>query len=179
MQQVIVVSGHLVDTPDRAVPRFPETRVPWVTGRVEAVFDEWQVAPSTTLICGGARGADIIAAEAALARGARTVVCLALPPDRFAEQSVDLPGTDWVARFRRLLDVADVRELSDPPAGDAVFARTNEWMVDLARSMHPEPRALLIWNGRAGDGVGGTADMVDRLGYDRDDPRVRIIDPTP
>ncbi|GIJ57329.1 hypothetical protein [Virgisporangium aurantiacum] len=179
MHQVIVASGHLVDAPDRPVPRFPQERVPWVTGQIEAVFDEWQVGPSTTLICGGARGADIIAAEAALARGAHVVVCLALPPDRFVEQSVDLPGTDWAARFRRLLEVADVRELRDPPAGDEVFTRTNEWMVDLARSLHPEPRAVLVWNGQAGDGVGGTAHMVHRLGYDRDDPRVRVIDPTP
>jgi hypothetical protein len=179
VQQVIVVSGHLVDIPDRPVPRFPEERVPWVTGQVEAIFDEWRVDASTTLICGGARGADIIAADAALARDARVVVCLALPRDRFVEQSVDLPGTDWAARFDRLLDVADVRELRDPPAGNAVFARTNEWIVDLARSMHPEPRALLVWNGQAGDGAGGTADMVDRLGYHRDDPRIRIVDPTP
>ena len=179
VHQVIVASGHLVDTPDRSVPRFPDERVPWVTGQVEAIFDEWQVTASTTLICGGARGADIIAAEAALARGARIVLCLALPPDRFIEQSVDLPDTDWVTRFRRLLAVADVRELRDPPAGDAVFARTNEWIVDLARSTHPEPRALLIWNGQAGDGAGGTADMMDRLGCDRDDPRIRVVDPTP
>jgi hypothetical protein len=179
VQQVIVVSGHLVDTADRPVPRFPEARVPWVTRQVEAVFDEWRVAPSTTLICGGARGADIIAAEAALARGARVIVCLALPPDQFVEQSVDLPDADWAARFRRVLAAADVRELQDPTAGSEVFARTNVWIIELARSMHPEPRALLIWNGQAGDGVGGTADMVHRLGYDREDPRIRIIDPTP
>lgn len=178
-KQVIVVSGHLIDTADRPVPRFPEDRVPWVTGQIETILDEWQVAASTTLICGGGRGADIIAAEAALARGARVVVCLALPPDRFVERSVDLPGTDWAERFHHLLTVADVRELRDPPAGNAVFARTNEWIVDLAQSMHPEPRALLIWNGQAGDGAGGTADMVDRLGYDRDDPRIYIVDPTP
>jgi hypothetical protein len=181
--QVIVVSGHLVDVPERPVPRFPGHRVPWVIEEVGKVFDDWRVGTSTTVICGGARGADIIAAEAGLARSARVVLCLALSPGRFIEQSVELPGTDWVPRFRRLLTAADVRELrdavDDPPTGDAVFARTNEWMVDLAKAMHPEPRALLVWNGKAGDGVGGTADMMRRLGYGRDDPRVRIIDPTP
>ena len=30
-----------------------------------------------------------------------------------------------------------------------------------------------------GDGPGGTADLVRQLGYDLDDPRVRVIDPTP
>ena len=37
----------------------------------------------------------------------------------------------------------------------------------------------LVWNGEPGDGPGGTADMVDRLGYPMTDGRLRIIDPTP
>jgi hypothetical protein len=177
--RVILVSGHLVDAPDRLVPRFPQARVPWVVDRVREVFDEWEVGPATTVIAGGARGADILAAEEGLVRGAAVILCLACPPERFVRESVELGDTDWADRFRRLLAVADVRQLADPPDGAAVFARTNEWMADLARRMDPQPRALFVWNGREGDGVGGTADMVRRMGFGPGDPRLRIIDPTP
>jgi len=54
-------------------------------------------------------GADILAAEAGLERGARVVLGLALPPEEFEQRSVVLPGTDWQARFRALLDRSEVR----------------------------------------------------------------------
>ncbi|HET9517847.1 MAG TPA: hypothetical protein VFO77_08990, partial [Actinoplanes sp.] len=61
--RVVLVSGHLVDGPERPEPRFPADQVSWVTDRVADVLDLWRVGPGTTLVCGGARGADIIAAE--------------------------------------------------------------------------------------------------------------------
>jgi hypothetical protein len=86
----------------------------------------------------GARGADIIAAEEAYARGARIAVCLALPRDEFRHRSVELPGTDWGARFHRLLGASEVRELTEQggpaPIGDEAFSRANDWMVELAAS---------------------------------------------
>lgn len=181
MTHVVLASGHLVDAADRSVPRFPQSRVPWVADQVRAAFDDWHVGTDTTVITGGARGADIIAAEEANVRGARVLLCLALPPDEFERGSVDLPGTDWRSRFRRLLHVGDVRVLdraADQP-GEPVFARANAWMVDLARQLDPRPRAVIVWDGKLGDGPGGTADLIDKLGYGTDDPWLRTIDPTP
>jgi hypothetical protein len=178
--RTLLVSGHLVDAPDRPRPRFPQHTVGWVTDRVRETLDGWNVGAGSTVITGGARGADIIAAEEAHDRGASVMLCLPLPPDEFERRSVDLPGTAWAARFRRLLAVAEVRVL--PPAtdaeGDDVFARANAWMVELARQRDPHPCALIVWDGRPGDGPGGTADLVRRLGYRIDDPHVRVIDPT-
>jgi hypothetical protein len=152
--RVVLVSGHLVDAPDRPEPRFPPSRVPWVASRVREAFEDWHVGSGTTIICGGARGADIIAAEVGHIRGAHVMLCLALPPAEFERQSVDLPGTDWGERFRRLLSVAEVQELptsagdaGEPTIGDQVFARANEWMVDLARRIDARPHALIVWDG--------------------------------
>ncbi|HXZ74114.1 MAG TPA: hypothetical protein VEH31_25015 [Streptosporangiaceae bacterium] len=145
-------------------------------------FDDWHVGPGTTVISGGARGADIIAAEQGHARGARVVLCLALPPAEFQRRSVDQPGTDWGTRFRRLLSVAQVQELpataSEAPEDGQVFARANQWMVDTARAIDARPHALIVWDGTAGDGPGGTYDMVRRLGYSPHDPHLRLINPT-
>jgi hypothetical protein len=52
-------------------------------------------------------------------------------------------------------------------------------MVDTVRAMDDRPYVVVVWDGRGGDGPGGTGDLVRRLGYAPDDERVRVIDPTP
>jgi hypothetical protein len=180
---VVVVSGHMVDAPDRPVPRFPPTEIDRVTIDAAAALDRWGVDETTTLVTGGARGTDIIVAELARTRGASVVLCLALPPEAFNERSVALPGTDWSQRFAALLEVADVRVLDtevDSAAGDDAFERTNAWIIQVAHALGgPRPHTVLVWDGNTGDGPGGTGDFARRLGYDGPDERVAIIDPTP
>jgi hypothetical protein len=178
----VVVSGHMVDAPDRPAARFPPSQVERVTSETAAALDRWGVDRSTTLVTGGARGADIIVAELAHERGAQIVMCLALPPSVFVDRSVALPGTDWSERFRALCEVAHVRVLEDSSASpdDEVFARANLWMLEVARGLGgPRPHAVLVWDGRSGDGPGGTHDLARRLGYTEPDERLVIIDPTP
>ncbi|WP_139173779.1 hypothetical protein [Geodermatophilus telluris] len=179
--RAVLVTGHMVDLPDRASPRFPQDQVPRVTAEVRDVLRAWQVGPGSTVVCGGARGADLIVAEEARARGAHVVLCLALPREDFVRRSVDIPGTDWAERFDRVAAAAEVRVLDgvDGGAPDDVFARANAWMVEVARRLDPHPHAVVVWDGRRGDGPGGTADMVALLGLGAPDPRVRVIDPTP
>ena len=180
---VVVVSGHMIDAPDRKEPRFPPSRVERVARELEQAFDAWGVGAGTTILCGGARGADILAAEVGLRRGASVYVCLALPPDDFERGSVALPGTDWAARFRSVLERAEVE--INAGADDAttdgadVFGRANARLVELANSRADRPHAALVWDGGRGDGPGGTADLVRRLGFRGPDPRACVIDPTP
>jgi len=134
------------------------------------------------VITGGARGADLIVAEQALARGAKVVVCLALPQEEFERRSVELPDSDWVDRFRRILKAADVRHLAEHAgaiSGDDVFAAANHWMVEVATAIDPKPHAVVVWDGKQADGPGGTRDLVQRLDVTRPDPRICVIDPTP
>lgn len=175
--RVIVASGHMVDAPDRPNPRFPAYEVPRVAAEVRDVLKGWRVGDGTTLITGGARGGDIIAAEAARARGAALRLVLALPPDQFEHTSVAIPNSDWSSRFRALLEVSDV-EIVSQTDGD-VFARTNEAIIAHARRIDPELHALVVWDGERGDGAGGTSDFVKRLGLEEDDPRLQVIDPRP
>jgi hypothetical protein len=175
---VVVVSGHMVDTPDRPRPRFPPQELPRVAMEVRHALAEWSVGQETTLVTGGARGADIIAAEEARARNAALRLVLALDPDEFVARSVRIPGTDWEQRFRALLPKADI-EVIDGPDDDELFARTNQRIIDVARQIHPRPHAVIVWNGEEGDGPGGTRDFVSQLGHDLDDDSVAVIDPTP
>ena len=178
--QVVVGSGHMVDAPERREPRFPPDQVARVTAEIGSALDDWGVDEGTTVVTGGANGADIIITEECVRRGARALLCLALPPDEFEKRSVELANSDWIARFRSLLDRAEVRVLADPPDGDELFAATNRWVVDTARSIdETEPHTVLVWNGGEGDGPGGTRDFVRLLGYDGPHPNVRVVDPTP
>lgn len=62
-----------------------------------------------------AAGADIVVAEALVARGAELHLVLPAPPEVFREASVATAGDDWAARFDRLLaEAASVKIL--PPA---------------------------------------------------------------
>ncbi|MFJ8207542.1 hypothetical protein [Micromonospora chalcea] len=175
---VVLASGHLVDRPDRRAPRFPERIVPLVASAIADALDRWQVAEGSVVVCGGARGADMLSAEAALARGAQVILCLAAPTEEFVAESVRLPGTEWEERFRRLLSHAEVRHIPTTNMGTNKFARTNAWMVGTVRELTSTPYALLVWDGEVGDGPGGTQDMVERLGYSLTDPHIEIIDPT-
>jgi hypothetical protein len=176
--RAVVVSGHMVDTPDRGRPRFPPSQVPRVSAAIRSALMRWDVGAETTLITGAARGADIIAAEHALERSARVRVVLALPHEEFERRSVALPGTDWAERFRRVLDQADVEVLEGPHDDDA-FGRANARIIQVAKEIDEHPRAAVVWNGQEGDGPGGTRDFVRRLGYAGPDEHVCVIDPTP
>ncbi|MEV0308825.1 hypothetical protein [Nonomuraea fuscirosea] len=180
MRRVLVVGGHLVDRPGRVPPRFPQHRVEAVTAAMGEVLDAWEVGPGTTVICGGARGADLIGAGLALERGAPVRLCLALPPAEFARRSVDLPGTGWHARFEEVRARAEVEVLPTGAAvGDEVFVLVNAWMAEEAYALDERPRAVVVWDGKTGDGPGGTADLVALLGRDDAGARIRIIHPDP
>lgn len=177
--QAVVVSGHMVDRPGRPQPRFPPEQVPRVATKVRDQLDLWTVGPGTTLLTGGARGADIIAAEAALERGAAVRLVLAREPDAFVSDSVSLPHTDWAERFHQLIGRPEVDVEIVGGGDDDVYARTNERIIERAREVDDHPLALIVWNGEEGDGPGGTSDFVARLARVSGEDRVVIIDPTP
>jgi uncharacterized protein len=179
---VVVVSGHMVDAPDRRTPRFPADQLPRVTSEIRQALKRWGVGPGTTVVAGGARGADIIVSEQALELGARLHVCLALAADEFERRSVALAGTDWSARFRALLARATVEVVSGaaraPTPSGLVFERANRRILELGRSLAPgTPHALIVWDGQESGERGGTQDFVARLGSIADD-RIAVVDPT-
>jgi hypothetical protein len=172
----------MLDAPDRSSPRFPADQVLRVRREINAVMARWDLGPDTILICGGARGADILAAEAAYDRGATIRLCLALPPDEFRARSVAIAGTDWADRFDSLMRISEVSVLDEHPRADGrgdVFALTNDWILQSARDLYDERvHAIVVWNGKGGDGPGGTADFVKKLDFDPADGTVAVIDPT-
>ena len=76
------------------------------------------------------------------------------------------------ARFRCMPE-----ELGPTPPGDSAYARNNDWQLRLALARGVERvRFIALWDGRPGDGGGGTADMVEEAR--RLVAAVHLIDPT-
>lgn len=184
--KLLFASGHRTDEPDRPEPRFPESQVGPVRDQIRRQLEDWGVGPGWTLITGGARGCDLLAAEEARALGADLRICLAMPRDAFIGRSVRTghanPARDWVALFDEICTDAQVELLpsrwqpEDPESSEA-FTRANDWMLSELRA-DPEPHALLVWDGKGG-AEGGTWKVVSEVS-DRTDgaARCKIIDPT-
>lgn len=147
-------------------------------------LDAWGVGAGDLALCGGANGADLLLAEICRDRGARILLLLAFPVERFIEESVELPGTGWAERFLTLAQDprCETRILEEHlehlPEHVNPFEYTNEWLLQTAlEEAEPgKPALLLVWNGQAGDGPGGTSHFYDtaaRLGLS-----IAVIDPT-
>lgn len=176
--RVVVVSGHMTDRPDRPVPRFPEATVWRVRLEVARQLAHWGIGAGDVLICGGARGADLIAATEALRLEARVHLVLAEPDDAFVANSVAGAAPDWVGAFRDVRSRAESVDVIDPPTDGSIHEAANRSMLDHAMALDATARfGLLVWNGATGDGPGGTAHMASEM--KRLDMERYGIDPTP
>jgi hypothetical protein len=173
--RVLLFTGHRIDAPGRAVPRFPARAEPLARQMIEAVVDRERALAGTGRViglAGGASGGDIIFLELCAEKGIETELFLAGPRDAFVAASVQDAGHEWVERFNRVYESRPFRQLGNSLElprwsrtldGYSVWQRNNLWLLNHAL-VHGAERVTLIalWNGEAGDGPGGTADMVER-----------------
>lgn len=181
-RKVLVASGHMTDEPGRGKPRFPAEKEDAVREALRARLETWQIGKGDLVVCGAARGADILVAELCRDAGAHVRLLMALPRGEFVTQSVALPGTGWEGRFADLIRTCETwyqpELLGTPPRGANAFQRNNVWCLDTARVHAEEGQllALVVWDQEPGDGTGGTSDFVAearRVGAE-----VAVVDPT-
>jgi hypothetical protein len=178
--RVIVFSGHRIDAPDRATPRFPNDRAEQARSMIRDAIDHERTLAGDAQVegfAGGASGGDILFHESCAELGIPTTLLLAMPEEGFIANSVADGGADWVERFRRLRDRVPTRILQtseDLPDWLAsrrdysVWQRNNLWVLHTGFSRdNADVTLIVLWNGQGGDGPGGTEDMVNiarRLG---------------
>jgi hypothetical protein len=111
-----------------------------------------------------ANGADILWAEALLARGAELHVVLPFARDEFVQASVADAGHEWVARFEQCLAAAAAVSYATDDAflGDDVLYRYGaEFAMGLAllrgRFLDADVHQLAVWDGAPARGASGTA----------------------
>ena len=163
----LVFTGHRIDTPDRATPRFPqriENQVAqMITRTVQQELDRWG-KHSLHAISSGANGGDILFLEACATLGIAADIYLALEQPAFCRASVADGGEEWARRFEWLCAKFPVHILAeDVDTALNVWQRTNHWMLETAISDPGSSLTVMaLWDGDEGDGQGGTRDMVDR-----------------
>ena len=167
-RKVALFSGHMIDAPGRAKPRFPPDKEPLAANAIAAVLADLSLGPDDLAICGGACGGDLLFAEAALARGSRLELYIPFDEPTFLERSVDFAGGDWRARFlaakaRGALHLLPL-ERGPTPAGEDPYERNNLWMLEAASRFGPDKVDFVcLWNGESGDGPGGTRHMMEEV----------------
>jgi hypothetical protein len=171
-RQAIVFTGHMVDAPDRPLPRFPPALVDRAARRIEAALAEIDAGPRDIAFTQGAAGGDLLFAEACLARAVPLRLLLPLATSEFVAQSL-LPvidGDAWQARFRAVVARLE-RAPSEAPqvlgplaAGEDPFVRGNLWLLASARAAGAgRLRCICLWDGGGGDGPGGTRHLVEAI----------------
>ena len=169
-RQVLLFSGHMVDAPVRATPRFPLDKVPLAEAEIAKALDQLGVGPDDLAFTQGASGGDLIFAEACLARGVKLQLLQPFPEADFIERSVAPAAGDWRSRYfavkAKLAEERPPRclpkELGESKRDP--YERCNLWLLNTALAYGPEKaRFICLWNGGGGDGIGGTAYMLKEI----------------
>ncbi len=171
-RRVILFSGHMIDASGRAEPRFPPALAPAAAARIAEALDRLGAGPLDLGLTQGAAGGDLLFAEAAQARALPLLFLQPFGEEEFIARSVRpvSEGEQWVARYHAVAArlASPPRTMSPAPASDEEsdnpFERCNRWLLDTALACGAERVWLLcLWDGRRGDGAGGTAHMVEEV----------------
>jgi class 3 adenylate cyclase len=177
LPRVVTFAGHMIDRAGRPTPRFPPSLE---TAVRDAIVAELRRLDAGFGYASAACGGDILFLEAMLARDAEVHVVLPYVASEFRAHSVDLRN-GWGARFdaalKQAASVVTATEQRSPGAA-ATYDYANMLLEGLAairaRQLGTPISLLALWDGRPGDGLGGTETIVRRwqaLGRD-----VRVID---
>ena len=187
--QVVVFSGHMLDAPGRAQPRFQPTAESAVYKRMLATLSRWEAQIGFS---GAAGGADILFLEALKELGGETNIVLPHPPEMFIATSVaPAHGPDWIKRFERVMsDSRHITVMSDFVGDDVAFYFSGVVMAGLAKlrasQVCGQLRGLTVWDMKSGliGGTGGTVSdwlrrgvPVDRLSAIAEEEQLLSLDP--
>jgi hypothetical protein len=169
---ILLFTGHMIDKPDRKTPRFPPSHEQSARSEIKKCVEKETTDTTKTYlgIAGGACGGDILFHEVCREMGIKTELYLALPREEFITNSVAFAGPSWIDRFNALYGTLPHYTLCDTPSlpkwlekkkDYTIWTRNNLWELQNALvngGMHLS--VIALWDGKGGDGPGGTEHMV-------------------
>jgi len=175
---VVHYCGHLISAPAQDGP-FPAQAEEHVAREIAAEIDR---RPPRYAYGALASGADILWAEALLARGGELHVVLPFAQDEFIVSSVAPSGPRWVERFHRCIASAAAVSYATVDAfldDDVLYRYGTELAMGLALLragyLDAEARQLAVWDGEPARGEAGTA--IDVATWQRHGRPVTVISP--
>jgi class 3 adenylate cyclase len=157
---VVAFSGHMIDAPNRATPRFPAYLEDAVKAAVEREIDS--LLP-VIAYAQAANGSDMLFCEALLARGQEVNIVLPFGREDYIAQSVAPGGDNWLARFDHVL--AKAASVTYATEGlylgdDSLFQHASELIQGLAslraQSLSVTPIMLVVADVSQAGATGGT-----------------------
>ncbi len=152
---VVHFTGHMIGA------RFAAGDTDRVAAEIVRLLEMYRVGFGYGSLAGGA---DILFAEALIARGAELHVVLPFERDEFRAVSVVPSGPGWGERFDRCLAAAKSVSFATTDAwldDDGLFAYCSRMAMGLARLragfLQGEAVQLVVWDGMAGNGLAGAA----------------------
>ena len=166
MNHSILFTGHMIDSKNRAAPRFPAIKENIAREEIKdrLIKEKETLKDKLKGIAGGACGGDILFHELCEELNIPTEIYLALPVEAFKKESVSFAGKEWEERFDRLIKKLPVYILPEPKDSnkDNVWERANIWMLDsVLKNGGANMTLVALWDRKAGDGGGGTEHMVN------------------
>ena len=168
-RQVFLFSGHMIDAANRTQPRFPPDKEPVAKAAIETVLDQLGAGVDDVAISSAACGGDLLFVEACVQRGVRVEIYLPFVEEEFLQKSVNFAGDRWREKFlwvkERVRDWHIMpQELPPLRNGEDPYARVNLWMLDRAVAYGSRNISFIcLWDGKAGDGPGGTKHLHDAV----------------
>ena len=157
---VVAFAGHMIDAPNRPVPRFPAALAPAVEA---AVRHRLACFHAPIVYTSAACGADLIFIEAALAIGAEVNVVLPFDRMDFARTSVSVGGDAWLRRFddalvraTRVIMATEERYLDDDVLFEHAALLLEGLAVLRAAQLETTPSLLCVIDHAAEGRLGGT-----------------------
>lgn len=164
----ILFTGHMVDLPGRAHPRFPQHAEPIAWRAIRDAIDRARAQSRGRVvgIASGARGGDLLFHEACRLYGLERRMVLPFPVEPFIQTSVaGVPNGSWEQLFRDNWEALppSEREIVLETRDEKGYALCNDRMIALAEEIATSFTIIALWDGKAGDGPGGTGEHVEKV----------------
>jgi tetratricopeptide (TPR) repeat protein len=169
-ERVILFSGHMIDRPDRNVPRFPEEKADAAAQVIAAEIESLGAREGDLGVCQAACGGDLLFAQACLEKNMCLEIRLPQREPEFLANSVSFANPRWQTLYDEIKAHPKATFLFMPdelgPAPDEVniYERANLWLLysALARGV-TRVHFICLWDGQGGDGAGGTQHMFEQV----------------
>lgn len=165
--RVVLFSGHMIDPPDRAQRRFPESSADAAGQRIAEELDRLGAGLGDLGVAQAACGGDLLFIRACLVRGMRLEIYLPQREPDFLRDSVSYGAAHWQDEYDTVKSHADAMfrimpdDLGPTPEGINLYDRCNRWMLysGLSNGL-AKVSFVTLWDGKPGDGPGGSEHMV-------------------
>ena len=164
---IVAFSGHIIDKPNRQSKRFPKEIEKQVRKEISKRLEKMNAGIAYSA---AACGADIIFLEEMLKRGGEINIILPFDEKNFKKESVDvIPNSDWSKRFDKILKKAahiKILGFHNPEIDIYNYEFANLFIFGAAlvrkNSIDTTLKTMAVWDGKPGDGPGGTASAVEQ-----------------